>query len=78
SGRVFLRLERVSDRVSAFCSVDGETWFTAGAVTFLAADPVQVGPHAIGQIDPAVYRGAHPDGTAIRSESFRLWEAMTP
>ena len=77
SGRVFLRLERVSDRTSALCSVDGENWFTAGTVTFPAADPVQVGVHAIGRIDRTVYHGAYPDGTAIRFESFRMWEATT-
>jgi hypothetical protein len=58
--------------------VDGEIWFTAGTVTFPAADPVQVGVHAIGQIDRSVYHGAYPDGTAVRFESFRLWEATTP
>jgi hypothetical protein len=74
SGRVFLRLERVGDRVSALCSVDGETWFTAGTVTFPAANPVQVGVHAIGQIDRTVYHGAYPDGTAVCHESFCLWK----
>jgi hypothetical protein len=29
--------------------------------------------HAIGSIDRTIYRGAYPEGTAIRFESFRLW-----
>jgi hypothetical protein len=37
-------------------------------------DPLQVGLHAIGDIDRSVYHGAYPDGTAIRFESFQLWE----
>jgi hypothetical protein len=77
SGRVFLQLERVAEQVRAFCSTDGECWFTAGQVTFPVEDPVQVGVFAIGSIDRTVYHGAYPDGTAIRFESFRLWEAMT-
>jgi tetratricopeptide (TPR) repeat protein len=72
-GRVFLRLERIGDRVDALCSADGENWFTVGSLAFPVEDPVQVGLHAIGNIDRAVYRGAYPDGTAIRFESFQLW-----
>jgi regulation of enolase protein 1 (concanavalin A-like superfamily) len=71
--QVFLRLERIGDRVDALCSADGENWFTVGGVTFPVEDPVQVGLHAIGNIDRAIYRGAHPDGTTIRFESFQLW-----
>jgi len=73
SGRVFLRLERVGDRVNALCSADGENWFTVGHVPFPVEDPVQVGLHAIGNIDRSVYHGAYPDGTAIRFEAFQLW-----
>jgi predicted ATPase/DNA-binding SARP family transcriptional activator len=72
SGRVFFRLERDGDRVNAFCSADGENWFTVGHVEFPVEDPVQVGLHAIGNIDRTVYHGAYPDGTAIRFESFQL------
>ena len=75
SGRVFLRLERIGNRVDALCSADGENWFTVGHAVFLVEDPVQVGLHAIGNIDRSVYHGAYPDGTAIRFESFRLWQA---
>jgi hypothetical protein len=69
----FLRLERTGDRVSALCSADGEHWFTVGAVTLPPKDLDQIGLHAIGKIDRAVYRGAYPHGTAIRFESFRMW-----
>jgi hypothetical protein len=73
SGRVFLHLERAVDRVNALCSADGVSWFTVGHVAFPAEDPLQVGLHAIGNIDRTIYRGAYPDGTAIRFESFQLW-----
>jgi len=69
---VFLRLERVGDRVHALCSADGEEWFTVGYAEFPAEDPVEVGLHAIGDIDRTIYHGAYPDGTAIRFESFQL------
>jgi hypothetical protein len=68
----FLRLERIGDRVAAFGSTDGEHWLTVGAVT-LPQGPVQAGMFAIGKIDRAVYRGAYPDGTAIRFKSFHMW-----
>ncbi|MGD9099392.1 MAG: tetratricopeptide repeat protein, partial [Anaerolineae bacterium] len=74
SERILLRLERVGEQVSAFCSADGETWFTVGRVEFPVEEPLQVGLHAIGNIDRNVYRGASPGGTAIRFESFQLWE----
>jgi tetratricopeptide (TPR) repeat protein len=64
--RVMLRLERVGDEVRGLCSADGEDWFRVGSVAFPAEDPVQVGLHAIGEIDRVVYNGAYPDGTAIR------------
>jgi hypothetical protein len=74
AGSVLLRLERIGDRVEAYCSVDGERWFTAGGVRFPVEDPVQVGVHAIGSIDRTVYRGAYPEGTAIRFKSFEIWQ----
>jgi hypothetical protein len=74
SGRVSLRLERVSDRVRALCSADGEAWFSVGEVGFPDDGGVlQVGMYAIGMIDRTIYHGAYPDGTAIRFESFTLW-----
>jgi hypothetical protein len=74
SERVYLRLERLGRRVNALCSADGEEWFTVGYVEFPDDSPVRVGLHAIGFIDHLVYYGAYPDGTAIRFESFQLWE----
>jgi hypothetical protein len=50
-----------------------ESWLTVGPVEFPVEDPVQVGLHAIGNIDRTIYPGAYPDGTAIRFESFELW-----
>jgi predicted ATPase/class 3 adenylate cyclase len=70
--RVFLRLERIGERVEAFCSADGENWFTVGTVMFPVDDPIQVGLHAIGNIDRTIYGGAYPEGTAICFESFQI------
>jgi hypothetical protein len=72
--RVFLRLERIGERVQAFCSADGKRWLTVGHATFPDAGPVRVGVHAIGSIHRTIYHGAYPDGTAIRFESFWLQE----
>ena len=66
-------LERLGRRVTALCSRDGEEWFTVGHVEFPAADPLQVGLHAIGMIDRLSYPGAWPEGTAMRFESFQLF-----
>jgi hypothetical protein len=71
--RIFLRLERVGERVNALCSDDGEQWFSVGHVDFPADNPVQIGLHAIGMIDRLIYPGAYPDGTAIRFESFTVY-----
>jgi regulation of enolase protein 1 (concanavalin A-like superfamily) len=73
SERVFLRLERIGERVSALCSADGAEWFTVGGMAFPVEDPVEVGLHAIGVIDRTIYHGAYPEGTAIRFERFQLW-----
>ena len=48
SDTVYLRLERMDDRLSAYCSSDGENWLTCGEKTFPVEDPVQVGIHATG------------------------------
>jgi adenylate cyclase len=71
--RVFLRLERLGYRVIALCSPDGESWFTVGETEFPIEGTVEVGLHAVGNIDRSIYPGAHPDGTAIRFTSFHLW-----
>jgi hypothetical protein len=77
--RLFLRLERNRRRVKALCSADGERWFTVGQVEFPFDGPVHVGLHAtgvcnFGYSNTIVCHGAHPDGTAIRFESFTMWE----
>jgi hypothetical protein len=71
--RIFMRLERRGGWVRALCSAEGRRWFTLGQVEFPADAPVEVGPHAIGRIDPLIYPGTYPEGTAIRFESFELW-----
>jgi predicted ATPase/class 3 adenylate cyclase/regulation of enolase protein 1 (concanavalin A-like superfamily) len=71
--RIWLRLERVGEQVTAFCSADGKAWFTLGHVPFAVQDPLQVGVYASGDINRTIYQGDHPDGTAIRFESFELW-----
>jgi len=73
SNRVFFRLARDGDRVNALCSADGENWLTVGHVEFPVEGPLQVGLHAIGHLDRAIYHDVYPDGTAIRFESFQLW-----
>jgi regulation of enolase protein 1 (concanavalin A-like superfamily) len=74
SGRVWLRLERAGERVSAYCSTDGSQWFTVGSATMPTQGPIQIGVHAIGKIDRAVYRDGYPEGTAIRFEGFQIWQ----
>jgi regulation of enolase protein 1 (concanavalin A-like superfamily) len=71
--RIWLRLERVGERVTALCSADGKAWFTLGQVPFAVQKPIQVGVYASGDINRTIYQGAYPDGTAIRFESFELW-----
>jgi tetratricopeptide (TPR) repeat protein len=73
SEQIFLRLERRGSRVDALCSADGQGWFTVGHADFSVEGPVQVGLHALGQIDRSLYPGAYPEGTAIRFESFDMW-----
>jgi predicted ATPase/DNA-binding SARP family transcriptional activator len=73
SDQIILRLERVGDQLRALCSADGTQWFTVGSVGFPIEIPVQVGLHAIGEIDRTVYHGAYPEGTAIRFKSFTMW-----
>jgi class 3 adenylate cyclase len=68
-----LWLERLGEHVNALCSADGEEWLSAGQVEFPVEDAVEVGLHAIGNIDRIVYPGAYPEGTAIRFERFEMW-----
>jgi hypothetical protein len=71
---VFLRLEQLGQQVKALCSADGQGWFTVGQAEFPVEGSVEVGLHAIGNIDRTIYHGAYPDGTAVRFESFHVWQ----
>jgi DNA-binding SARP family transcriptional activator len=73
--RIYLRLERRGGQVRALCSADGEHWLTAGETAFPVTEPVQVGVHAIGEIERRVYQGAFLEGSAIRFEQFTLRHA---
>jgi hypothetical protein len=87
---VTLRFEVTGDRVEAFCTLDGERWFSVGHATFPFDETVQIGihalglgavqmhtgVHAIGMIDRSIYHGAYPEGTAIRFTGFRVWEGQ--
>jgi len=69
----YLRLERSGDEFSAYCSEDGERWFTCGMVTLPLEDPIKIGIHAIGMIDRTIYCGAYKEGTATVFRGFKLW-----
>jgi hypothetical protein len=74
-GQLHLRLQWRAGQVAAFCSADGTQWFAVGRTPFPVQGPIQVGVHAIGNIERTIYRGAYPEGTAIRFSSFGLWSA---
>jgi len=67
SETVYLRMERMGARFSAYCSSDGENWLICGEVSFPAEEPIQVGIHATGGL---VLRGDMAD-TAARFDYFR-------
>jgi DNA-binding SARP family transcriptional activator len=66
-------LREEAHRVHALCSADGQHWFTVGHVEFPTEDPVEVGMHAIGNVNRMIYPGAYPEGTAIRFDTFQTW-----
>jgi hypothetical protein len=68
SDYLYLRLERIEDKFSAYCSGDGVNWLTCGEVSFPVEDPIQVGVHAIGNIGS---RGRSMD-TATRFDYFKV------
>ena len=72
--QVYLRMERRGDAVRALCSADVREWFAAGQATFPVGRPIHIGVHATGSIDRTIYHGAYPGGSAIRFQSFRLWQ----
>ncbi|HIE28799.1 TPA: hypothetical protein EYP66_16095 [Candidatus Poribacteria bacterium] len=68
SETVYLRLERMGDKFSAYCSSDGKNWLICGEVNFPAKDPIQVGIHAT---DGWCLWGDMAD-TAIKIDYFRI------
>jgi tetratricopeptide (TPR) repeat protein len=66
---VYLRLERIGDRISAYCSGDGASWLTCGEVSFPAEVPIQIGIHAIGGVG---LRGGAM-ATATRFDYFKIF-----
>lgn len=72
---VTLRLEVAGNRVSAFCSLDGERWYTLGRTIFTLDETVRVGVHAVGAINRNIYHGAYPEGSAIRFADLKIWGA---
>ncbi|HNB50966.1 MAG TPA: adenylate/guanylate cyclase domain-containing protein [Anaerolineales bacterium] len=74
ANRVFLRLERRGQWLSAFASAEGKNWLYVGGCELSTVEPLSLGVHAIGHINRLVYPGAYPEGTAIRFDEFWLWE----
>ncbi len=48
---VTLRLEIEGNHVEALCSVDGGQWYTVGRAKFTMDKRVQVGIHAVGDVE---------------------------
>jgi regulation of enolase protein 1 (concanavalin A-like superfamily) len=72
AAQAYLRLERRGDQLRAFCSDNGEEWYTVGQVEFPIDERLEAGLYAIGNIDRMLHHGAFPDGTAIRFSDFSL------
>ena len=72
--KLYLRLERRGNWLSAFCSANGKNWNSAGGCELSSVEPLYLGVHAIGHINRLVYPGAYPQGTAIRISEFWLWD----
>jgi class 3 adenylate cyclase/tetratricopeptide (TPR) repeat protein/regulation of enolase protein 1 (concanavalin A-like superfamily) len=69
----YIRLARIGDEFTSYCSTDGENWLTCGKMTLPMEDPIQVGIHAIGMIDRTIYCGEYKEGTATLFRNFRIW-----
>jgi regulation of enolase protein 1 (concanavalin A-like superfamily) len=67
---VYLRLERIGDIFSAYCSEDGSNWMTCGQVSFPVEDPIQVGIYVIG--NTGLRGGYKAVETATRFDYFRI------
>jgi tetratricopeptide (TPR) repeat protein/regulation of enolase protein 1 (concanavalin A-like superfamily) len=70
---IHLRLERIDNLFSAYCSADGQNWLTCGKLTMPMDNPVQIGIHAIGTIERTIHCGSFKDGTATLFRRFRVW-----
>jgi hypothetical protein len=70
--RLWLRLERHGATVRALCSADGVAWLTPGEIDFPARDREQVGLVAMRLLDPMIYPGVYPEGTAMAFAAFSL------
>jgi tetratricopeptide (TPR) repeat protein/regulation of enolase protein 1 (concanavalin A-like superfamily) len=68
---LYLRLERIRDVFSAYCSGDGENWMICGQIAFSVEDPIKVGIYALGVAWR--WRSKHGDvDTATQFGSFRV------
>ncbi|MEK7399478.1 MAG: hypothetical protein AAB116_21260, partial [Candidatus Poribacteria bacterium] len=72
SDPIYLRLERFSDKLLAYCSADGEKWFICAETVFQFDDPIQVGIFASGRdllLNPTIDK----INTATRFDWFRIF-----
>jgi tetratricopeptide (TPR) repeat protein len=72
--QVLLRLERAGKQITALCSANANAWYTVGSRSIPCDGPWHVGLHAVAMMDQWMGPGVYPGGTAIRFESFTLWE----
>jgi len=72
SESTYMRLERVGNEISAYCSIDDENWLTCGKLSFAVDDPIQIGIYAHGMIDRTIYCGEYRECTATVFRSFEV------
>ena len=70
---VYLRLERVGQQFTAYCSTDETNWLTCGKMALPTDGHVQIGVHSLGMIDRTHYCGAFKEGTATAFCNFKVW-----
>ena len=68
---VYLRLERIKDSFSAYCSVNGIDWVLCEEVKLPVSDPLQVGVYAIGSIIRTAI-GVVDAATGARYDYFKV------
>lgn len=69
---IYMRIERMGDSISTYCSSDGENWLTCGEVSFPSENPIQVGVCAKGN-----YALWNMGDTAIRFDYFKVLKPET-